>query len=1021
MKKTLLLISFLASITLRCATSPIAGTSDDVNTGTIYGKVTCEKDTLSGEIIVELYKNDSLKTALKKAAQRAIAPLKSLTTKNLEFSFDSLDSGDYSIRSLLEGHIIGDTENIHVTLREHKTVRLVVLTVMKQTFVTDIDNSQHITLTAFTINNTIVVPDSASRYQASFVGRDTLSMAIDYLKNGASQTLRARLVRNPDGSYRIVLVDAINPIIIAAVPATSAAFTGGLITGFAVRQNGSAALNAKVTLLQMLVPEVSSSKAVLANTMKPYDSTTINSSGSFSFSVADSGAYVVEILDHDSAGALFQAQITRKNPVFLVPTTLLAELGTIKGKIPYSLLCGDSAIVFVPELSVRCKADDKGVFICNRVFPGTYSLHMICNGRLAASPLDTIHLKVMPGDTATPLGFALNNAPKFISTAEQMARSIVSGAIYCDTLHSYDPDRDTLRFVFIHHPPGMMLSDSIVYWAPSAKDTGVFFISVFVMDGSGAKDTIDWPVFVTSGKSSGNRPPVFVSQPGQMTDTISVGETYSRRYIATDPDGDHVNFLFLKNDRGLTFNDSLLHWVPDSNDVGNHELMLLALDDKGGSDTLTWWITVKAGPYHNNPPLFNTRPSDMPPSIAVGNVYKARVHAYDQDGDTLWYGFIAGPPGSALTDSLFTWTPDSADTGYATVAIYVTDGKGGEDTLQWTIRVLPGDSRPSTTINVGYDSLTYGEIYPSSKVDRYQFRGTTGDKISLRTRCSNNLIAEITVSDPSNSMVKTKTSGFPGQTVLMDTFLLTTTGTYSIKINSLGGYYSGEYAFILYSRQKQLSESAMVNYEQIYTDSIIDPVQIKTYKFRGFDMDKINFRAFCLDPLRGMVGITSAGNMPLVMKGSDPSGSLLVDTQNIWWADTYFIQIASDSGFSKGSYSFMLYSLQRQKETSRSLPFNQIVTDTLQNRLMMKTYRFQGTSGDTISLRTVCGATLSATVAVFNDSNSVLATRSSAGSSGGETLLIDHLYLAKTGTYAIQLKSIEALSGGEFSLWLTKN
>jgi hypothetical protein len=927
MKKILLLISLLVSISLRCVTttSPSAGTSDDVNTGSIYGKITCKKDTISGEITVELYKGDTIDSipgGLRKTAQRAIKPLKSLITKNLEFSFDSLDSGAYSIRSLKEGMVIGDTEPIYLTPHEHKAMTMIVLTVIHQTFYLSIDNSQNIAVNYFYINNSPIPPDSANRYRAAFLGKDSLIVTIDYSRNKADGRMLGRLIRNANRTYRIVPFDNVTPIIIIPLPDTSAKIAAGCLVGYAVRQNGTAALNAKTTLrYQSTIMQIANGQVSSVTGLKRYDSTLINSAGSYSFDLIDTGKYIIEINDHDSMGALVQAEITRTRLICLIPTVALAKLGAIKGRIPDSLICGDSTFIYIPELNRLLPINKKGFFIGNLVPKGVYSLRLVCGRKLISSPWDTLHLNVLPGDTAVPTGFNLNNAPIFTSTASQMAKSLEANSIYCDTLHAFDPDRDTLRFSFIEHAPGMMLGDSIVYWTPSVKDSGVFFISVFIMDGNGGLDTLSWPIFVTNGKSSGNRPPVFISSASGMLNSIAVNGPYKDTILVTDPDNDQVT---------LNFQDSVI--------------------------------------------------------------------------------------GMYLAHNILTWTPSGADTGNHTITILASDNKGGIDTLQWNIRVMPVD--PLLYPLIGYDSLVSGSINPQKGPDRYQFLGVVGDKISLRMICSNTMDGTTTIFDPSNWIIQTTTnSRDSGKSILMDTFTILESGLYTIQIESFD---RGDYSFILYSYQQQLAASRMLQYEQVYTDTIKQQLMRKVYQFQGTYGDKISFRMLCSNALAATVGIYAPGNVPVWMLSSDGAGGApLLDTFNLWLSGTtYTLQISSNNGMSSGAFSFALYSRKQQLETSPMIQFDQAATDTLKNQLMMKTYRFQGTAGDTLSLQTLCSSTLKATIMISDPSNGFFAEMIS--NTYGQTISLDSFPLSKTGTYTIQIKSTCGTSSGAYSMKLTK-
>jgi hypothetical protein len=101
-----------------------------------------------------------------------------------------------------------------------------------------------------------------------------------------------------------------------------------------------------------------------------------------------------------------------------------------------------------------------------------------------------------------------------------------------------------------------------------------------------------------------------------------------------------------------------------------------------------WSFVVVSGVLNNNPPVFSTKPTDMLDTATVGKLYKDTVKAADIDGDSVKYVFNDSIIGMTLTSGVITWTPVKADTGSHTVSILAKDGKGGLDTLTWSIRVM---------------------------------------------------------------------------------------------------------------------------------------------------------------------------------------------------------------------------------------------------------------------------------------------------------------------------------------------
>jgi uncharacterized protein (TIGR02145 family) len=139
--------------------------------------------------------------------------------------------------------------------------------------------------------------------------------------------------------------------------------------------------------------------------------------------------------------------------------------------------------------------------------------------------------------------------------------------------------------------------------------------------------------------------------------------------------------------------------------IYNHALSPAEIDSlyhEGG------WI----GNPNNNPPVFSTKPTDMLATATVGNLYKDTINATDTDGDTVKYAFKDSVAGMTLTSGVISWTPVKADIDSHTVSVLAKDGKGGLDTLTWTIIVSDTSTAlmgPSITTQPKSQTVTAGQ------------------------------------------------------------------------------------------------------------------------------------------------------------------------------------------------------------------------------------------------------------------------------------------------------------------------
>ncbi|MBL8027307.1 MAG: LamG domain-containing protein, partial [Fibrobacteres bacterium] len=89
-----------------------------------------------------------------------------------------------------------------------------------------------------------------------------------------------------------------------------------------------------------------------------------------------------------------------------------------------------------------------------------------------------------------------------------------------------------------------------------------------------------------------NNAPVFSTDTaaGSFNRTGTVNNTYSVNVVATDIDGDQVNYIVLTPSGATCTASGVFSFTPTTS--GDTRVSIIADDSKGGSDTLTWTVTV---------------------------------------------------------------------------------------------------------------------------------------------------------------------------------------------------------------------------------------------------------------------------------------------------------------------------------------------------------------------------------------------------------------------------------------------
>jgi hypothetical protein len=146
----------------------------------------------------------------------------------------------------------------------------------------------------------------------------------------------------------------------------------------------------------------------------------------------------------------------------------------------------------------------------------------------------------------------------------------------------------------------------------------------------------------------GNHPPVFLSFPDTVTYENRV---YTYKIQVTDPDADVVTCSLVTFPAGMILFNDTLYFIPDSNQVGRHNVTIQARDDEGDIAIQAFDLVVKSSEDAIQFTLLYT-------SIFEAETLIFEALAYSQDSV------------SALT---YTWTIDNEVRSNSTVCTLLTD------------------------------------------------------------------------------------------------------------------------------------------------------------------------------------------------------------------------------------------------------------------------------------------------------------------------------------------------------------
>ncbi len=165
---------------------------------------------------------------------------------------------------------------------------------------------------------------------------------------------------------------------------------------------------------------------------------------------------------------------------------------------------------------------------------------------------------------------------------------------------------------------------------------------------------------------------------------VSAGETLRVEVVSYDQDDDFVQLRYEWRVNGIPI-------------IGN-DMNTLDGDQVHSGDQILVYVTPSDLHATGDPipsPLvtvLNLAPEivSLPPNEDSNGRYTYQVEAKDKDGDTLTYSLLRAPPGMEIgtTTGLVQWAVVPATESQSSVAVEVTDGKGGKVIQQFRLKIV---------------------------------------------------------------------------------------------------------------------------------------------------------------------------------------------------------------------------------------------------------------------------------------------------------------------------------------------
>ena len=381
----------------------------------------------------------------------------------------------------------------------------------------------------------------------------------------------------------------------------------------------------------------------------------------------------------------------------------------------------------ITTITITAGSTESGLFTVTRT-PGTSDAVTVNIGTLPELPTSHFGYSLgKPSAADNTLSFALgipkptgdpkvNHAPIFTegsSTTRSIAENTPAGKNIGSPVTATDLDEDVLTYSLsgadaasfgIASTTGQLQTRAPLDY----EQKNTYAVTVTVTDGS-ATDTISVTIDVTDVAE--NNAPVFVE--GNATERSIAENTPAGRNIgapvtATDLDEEDVLTYSLRGADAAAFGivsttGQLRTRAPlDYEQKNAYSVAVHVSDGNGGTDTIAVAINV-TDVEENNAPVFvegDATERSIPENTPAGRNIGAPVTATDLDEDVLTYSLSGADAASfgivSTTGQLRTRAPlDYEQKNAYSVAVHVSDGNGGTDTIAVAINVTDVNETPT--------------------------------------------------------------------------------------------------------------------------------------------------------------------------------------------------------------------------------------------------------------------------------------------------------------------------------------
>jgi uncharacterized membrane protein len=274
----------------------------------------------------------------------------------------------------------------------------------------------------------------------------------------------------------------------------------------------------------------------------------------------------------------------------------------------------------------------------------------------------------------------------------------------------YDRDNQGLDGVLIAQDIRPANGRNSYSWNYSGVPAGSYYVYAIIEDGKNAP--------VSSYSPGKIIVPSNVTPPSSLEATV-IDTSIELRWTRSSSGGVQGYLIKYKDVRDADYRTSFT--VRDTNAITisslvpgrNYQFAISSIDsDNNLSNETVSNVVSFVSLASNNPPIIRFRPEDAS-QARVWRKYSARINADDADNDHLLFSLVLSPAGMNINseNGEISWIPTGNQVGNHRVSIRVSDGKGGVDSVSYSITVSE-PTRPTIALdrNSYSDSLRFAIV-----------------------------------------------------------------------------------------------------------------------------------------------------------------------------------------------------------------------------------------------------------------------------------------------------------------------